>query len=64
MNDVEQLTLVVACIGALILNKIPEDTEKIDRMGLARLTVNLALTFLVTLGVVIPVTKIIFKAGG
>jgi hypothetical protein len=62
MNDIEQLTLVVASGMLLIIHRIPEDTEKINKMGLGHLTIDLGFIFVLTAGIVIPVMKIIISA--
>lgn len=58
MSDIDRLTLVVAGLGFLLINRIPEGD--VSRWSFKRLTISLAGSFVLTALVVYPVITILF----
>lgn len=62
MTDIGILTLVIGCLGLLILHKMPE-TDDFYNWSILRLTFDLALSGILMFGVIIPLVYIVMKAG-
>jgi hypothetical protein len=58
VSDVDRLTIVVACLGLLFMNRIPENPA-IRKWGFAHLTVDIIFTLILMVGVLFPIYHIL-----
>ncbi len=57
MSDIDRLTVVVACLGLMLIARLPEENS--SGWSFARLTLSLAMSVVLTLGVALPVFLIL-----
>jgi hypothetical protein len=57
VSDIDRLTIVVACLGLMLLERVPE--RDVSDWGFVRLTLNLFVSFVLMVGVLFPVLNIL-----
>jgi hypothetical protein len=59
VSDINLLTIVVGCLGLLLMDRIPENVEAIEKMGFLHLTLDILVKCMLLAGVLFPIWHIL-----